>query len=221
MLKTHVLGTSVHGAPIHVYELVKPAPVIMILAGIHGDEPQSAYVGDCVVELLRTAVGNMMDEHLVVVPHLNPDGLVKKTRQNGHGVDLNRNFPSANWKQLPPDDPYFGGPMAGSEPETQLVLDLFRRYQPRRILTIHCIDQQRYCVNYDGPAENLARIMARENNYPVNADIGHPTPGSLGTWAGYERKIPTITLELPADQPEESCWQDNRDAILNFIQAEL
>ena len=32
--------------------------------------------------------------------------------------------------------------------------------------------------------------------YPVEKSIGYPTPGSFGTWAGIERKIPTITLEL-------------------------
>ena len=33
-------------------------------------------------------------------------------------------------------------------------------------------------------------------NYPVEGDIGYPTPGSFGTWAGIEKNIPTITLEL-------------------------
>ena len=62
--------------------------------------------------------------------------------------------------------------------------------------------------------------MARENKYEVRSDIGHATPGSLGTWAGFERQIPTITLELPADKDDEECWRDNRDAVMNFIQQE-
>jgi protein MpaA len=33
-------------------------------------------------------------------------------------------------------------------------------------------------------------------NYPIEENIGYPTPGSFGTWAGIERNIPTITLEL-------------------------
>ena len=63
--------------------------------------------------------------------------------------------------------------------------------------------------------------MAKENSYEVRCDIGHATPGSLGIWAGYERQILTITLELPANETDEKCWQDNRDAVMSFIQATI
>ena len=33
-------------------------------------------------------------------------------------------------------------------------------------------------------------------NYPIEPSIGYPTPGSFGTWAGIEKNIFTITLEL-------------------------
>ncbi len=221
MLRTHVLGTSVRGRPIRAYELDNPAPVILIIGCVHGDEPQSAFAAEALVELLQTSVGEMMDEHVFVVTCLNPDGLELATRKNANGVDLNRNFPTANWRRGDPQDMFYGGSMAGSEPETQVVLDLIRRQQPRRILVIHCIEPTRHCVNYDGPAQSLAELMAKSNGYPVVADIGHPTPGSLGTWIGYERKIPTVTLELPENLDAETCWQTNRNAIMDFIQAEF
>lgn len=221
MIKTHVLATSVEGRPIHAYELVNDAPVIFVVAGIHGDEPQSAFVGDCIIELLKTRVGDLMDERLLVIPRLNPDGLERASRQNANRVDLNRNLPTANWKLVDETDPYYGGHMAASEPETQLILEIIRRFQPRRILAIHCIEPERSCINYDGPAEHLAKKMAAENNYEIRADIGYETPGSLGVWAGYERKIPTVTLELPENKHHEECWRENRDAILSFIQAEF
>lgn len=221
MLQTHVLATSAEGRPIHVYELANDAPVILIVAGIHGDETQSAFVGDCIIDLLNTSVGDMMDEHLLVVPRLNPDGLDRVVRKNGHGVDLNRNYPTANWALVDPEDPYYGGPNTASEPETEMMLKLIREYNPRRVLAVHCIEDDKYCINYDGPAEKLAKLMARENGYPIRSHIGHPTPGSLGTWMGYERKIPTITLELPEKREAEQSWQENRDAIMNFIQADF
>lgn len=220
MLKHHVLGTSVNGQPILVYELKHDAPAMLLVAGIHGDEPQSAFVGDRLVDLLNTRVGDMLDEHLLVIPRLNPDGLDCGTRSNAHGVDINRNFPTTNWKHGQPGDRYYGGSATASEPETQLILDVMRRFTPRRILAIHCIDRPKHCLNFDGPAQALAEAMSKANGYEVRADIGHPTPGSIGTWMGYDRKIPVVTLELPADEEPEKCWQDNRDAIMNFIQAE-
>ena len=75
MVKTHMLASSVEGRPIHAYELENDAPAMLIFGGMHGDEPQSAFVAERIVELLQTRIGDMMDEHLIVVPQLNPDGL--------------------------------------------------------------------------------------------------------------------------------------------------
>jgi protein MpaA len=73
------------------------------------------------------------------------------------------------------------------------------------------------CNNYDGPAEPLARRMAAANGYPIRASIGYPTPGSLGSWAGIDRHIPIITLELPAAAAAARCWEANREALLAAV----
>jgi protein MpaA len=138
-------------------------------------------------------------------------------RVNARRVDLNRNFPAANWQASKFKGPYFGGPAAASEPETATLVDTITRLHPRRILTIHSMPQP--CNNYDGPAESLARRMAELNGYPVTANIGYPTPGSLGSWAGIDQHIAVITLELPAQMPGAMCWQHNRDAIIAFVRA--
>ncbi len=38
--------------------------------------------------------------------------------------------------------------------------------------------------------------MSQETGYKITEDIGYPTPGSLGAYAGQERGIPTITYEI-------------------------
>ena len=88
------------------------------------------------------------------------------------------------------------------------------RYHPSRIVTIHSIGNDRYCNNYNGPGRALALAMRSHNRYPVTASIGYPTPGSFGTWAGYEHSIPTITLELPYRSSPKRCWEENREALL-------
>ena len=45
-------------------------------------------------------------------------------------------------------------------------------------------------------SNSLAEKISEIINYPVESSIGYPTPGSFGTWAGVERNIPTITLEV-------------------------
>ena len=51
-------------------------------------------------------------------------------------------------------------------------------------------------VNFDGPKQDVINKISKIINYPVESSIGYPTPGSFGTWAGVERGITTITLEL-------------------------
>ena len=110
-----------------------------------------------------------------------------------HGVDLNRNFPASNYKN---SRRY--GKESASEPETQAILRALDQLQPALIISIHSIDGGRECDNYDGPGEAMATVMSGYNKYPVEPTIGYPTPGSMGTYCGIDRKIPMITLERAA-----------------------
>ena len=81
-------------------------------------------------------------------------------------------------------------------------------------------------VNYDGNAKLIAQKISNIINYPVQENIGYPTPGSLGTWAGIEKNIPTITLELDEEIPiqnlEEAIFKifyelENYDSFSNDL----
>ncbi|MCH7701476.1 MAG: DUF2817 domain-containing protein [Planctomycetes bacterium] len=151
---------------------------------------------------------------VVVVPVVNPDGYERRNRRNSRGVDLNRNFPTDDWQRGRRRSRYYGGGCAASEPETRALIRLIERIRPRQIITVHSISEHRFCNNFDGPGARLARMLARGNGYPVTGSIGYPTPGSFGTWAGVERHIPTVTLELPSHHSPKRCWDDNRAALL-------
>jgi len=140
---------------------------------------------------LKTSVEKAKNR-LLFIPCLNPDGLNNNTRQNANLVDLNRNFPTKNWALIERNE-YFGGDSPASEIETKFVVEIIEECKPDLILTLHAPYK---VVNYDGPAEIVAEEISKLINYPVQHDIGYPTPGSFGTYAGIERNIPTITLEL-------------------------
>src|ERR1043166_5504923 len=88
-----VYGASVDGIPLTVYG---PDAGILILAAIHGDEAETTVV---VSEALRCLPAD--DLCAAVVLCGNPDGLLRGTRGNARGVDLNRNFPTSNWSPAP------------------------------------------------------------------------------------------------------------------------
>lgn len=161
----------------------------LIIGVFHGDEPQGKF-------LIEKYLENNSESPLYFIPCLNPDGMAVKKRTNASGVDLNRNFPTNNW-QYSAKDEFFGGESPASEIETKFVMEILDEYKPQLILTLHAPFK---VVNFDGNAREISEKISKIINYPVEESIGYPTPGSFGTYAGIENKIPTITLEL-----DETC----------------
>ncbi len=201
------VGKSPEGRPIEFWRRGDSGPRVLVLGVFHGDEAAGEYFCRQAFELCPEGI------RLGVVPVVNPDGLARACRQNGRGVDLNRNFPTQDWTLGSPEDRYYGGPSPGSEPETQLLLELLEKFWPERALTVHSDLKN---VNFDGPAEDLATRMAELTGYPLAPDIGYPTPGSFGTYLGREREVPTITLELN-DESGETLWPAHREAVRQFL----
>lgn len=209
-----ILGQSVQGRSIELYEYGKGKKNLHIYGGIHGDEPESVDAVLRLIELLNKEEKFYSGKHVFIIPNLNPDGFYLKTRVNANKVDLNRNFPTENWSpqfDLPKNNP---GKMPISEPEVKAVMNFIKVFPPQAILSVHSWEPQ---INYDGPGKTLAGFMAKTNGYKVTKNIGYPTPGSLGTWGG-EKEIPTITLELPEKVEDYSkVWEKNKEAFLAFL----
>ncbi len=189
-------GASLDGVPLTVFLPDSGSVEIVVLASIHGDEPETTVV---VSEALRCLPQG--DLRAAVILCGNPDGLLRGTRGNSRGVDLNRNFPTSNWS---PDAVHYKsrandardialspGAQPASEPETTALIALLERLNPRAIVSLHsalaCVD--------DAGASHLGRRLAELCALPFLTEIGYPTPGSMGTWAG-EQGLNLVTLEL-------------------------
>lgn len=189
-------GTSVEGVPLTVYLPESGTAEVLILAAIHGDESETTVV---VSEALRCLPAGALQAAVILCG--NPDGLLRGTRGNARGVDLNRNFPTANWSPDPVhyksrandarDIALSPGAAPTSEPETQALIALIEKLNPRAVVTLHsalaCVD--------DSGASHLGRQLADRCTLPFLTEIGYPTPGSMGTWAT-ERALNLVTLEL-------------------------
>jgi murein peptide amidase A len=188
-----------------------------VFAAIHGDEPLSAQVLHAWLQhLAKTGWLAQPTCNVLLLPVANPDGLHLNTRKNAAGVDLNRNFPTRNWEPSSTEDAYHGGNFPASEPETLVLCALLEQFQPKRILSLHTPYK---VVNYDGPAQAMAQRFAHLCHYPVVESIGYATPGSFGTYAGIERNIATLTLELPEDStPLPEVCNDVFPAMDQFLE---
>ena len=224
--RTIVLGHSVQGRPIELFLFGDdaspgggPAVTTLVFAAIHGDEPSAAHVGRKLVEHLRGNPDDVDGCVVGVIPIANPDGVLARSRTNANGVDCNRNFPASNWRPTRPGR-NSTGPSPASEPETRAVMQAMTTLRPARVISIH---SPLRCNNHDGPpaALALAQLMAKHNGYPVQSSISYATPGSFGTWAGVDRGIPVVTLELPPHTPGERAWTQNKTALLESIRAPI
>lgn len=195
-------GTSVLGLPLEVWRPTKRCE-LLVFAAIHGEEPETTYA---LSRALRQLAGP--PERAAIVLAANPDGLIRGTRCNARGVDLNRNFPSSNWQSAPvtcrstiedPSDVVLStGTHAGSEPEVQALMALIAELHPDAVVALHaplaCID--------DANGSALGRRLAQRTGMPIVTDVGYPTPGSFGSWGG-EHEVSVITYEFPLAATED------------------
>ena len=112
------IGRSREGRPILLYRFGSGERPVLILGGIHGSEGNSAACARLLVSYLSSHPADAVAP-LVVIPEANPDGLERGVRFNAKRVDLNRNFPAANWAKS-----YASGGKPASEPETVAIVQL-------------------------------------------------------------------------------------------------
>ena len=196
-----------------------PALDVLFLGAFHGDEPESAELCFRLLHDLHHDATLGEGLRLGVVPIVNPDGLLLKTRKNQRNVDLNRNFETLNWEGSSPEEPYHGGGLPFSEPESRCIAQLVNQTTPKLIVSYHTPYR---LINYDGPlpqTQKLAERYAQACDYPAEGSIGYPTPGSFGNWAGVERGIPVLTVELPEGDRMNDLWRVHRGAIEVLLKA--
>ena len=204
------LGFSVERRPIDLYRAGSGYETIFIFAAIHGNEQAGIPLCYRLMERLRHRRDLLDKYRILIIPNANPDGVVRNSRSNANGIDLNRNFPAANRQ----NSAVFGY-YALSEPESRILYDLINQHKPIRIVSIH---QPLQCIDYDGPAESLARHIAAYCHLPVNK-LG-ARPGSFGAFAGEKLGIATITMELErADDrlTADQLWQRYGPALMAAI----
>jgi len=180
------------------------------MAAIHGNETAGIPLVRRLGNELRQNPELLDGRTIVLLSSANPDGIVRGTRQNARGVDLNRNFEAANRVNSKET-----GLKALSEPEARTLQQVILKYTPDRIITLH---QPLACIDYDGPAQVLANHMGKYCDLPVKK-VG-ARPGSLGSYAGVTQGIPIITFEMresDANLDSQSLWRRYGKALLAAV----
>ena len=199
---TDVIGQSARGRPIRATRIGDGPAAVLVVGCIHGDER----AGRAVLKRLRDATAPA-GVTLWLIDLANPDGCLASTRQNAHGVDLNRNFPY-RWKALPRGT-YYSGPRALSEPESRALRAFIARVRPTISIWYH---QHARLVDSYGNAR-IARRYARLVGLPYK--FFYAAPGSITRWQVHTYPSSTgIVVELPAGSLSAAAARRQADAVL-------
>jgi murein tripeptide amidase MpaA len=211
----------------------------------------------------NSQVKDLVDQcEIWIIPLLNPDGLEysihfyrywrKNRRDNGNGsfgVDPNRNY-SYNWgldnEGSSPSSfsDVYRGPAAFSEPETQVIRDLFTERNFQAVISYHSYSQViLYPWGYtnqptaedqllDQIAASMSGLMLAVNGtlyaYGQAGEDLYLTNGGMIDWSFGTYNIPSYTLELPpidrahggffnAEEDIQPIFEENLPAMLYLI----
>jgi protein MpaA len=220
LLKSH------SGSPLIYAEFGSGQSTTLILGGVHPDELTPIPLVFKFANHLQSKPELIpQGSRVIVAPLVNPDGFFRKgaTRTNGRGIDVNRNFFTQDWyataktwwaERRQKNERHFPGHIPNSEIETLFQIWLIDTFKPDKIISIHA---PLGFYDYDGPGDQKPRALtsseekakalvqnmsASSRNYKI-VDYSF-YPGSLGNYAGNERGIPTVTLELETTNPDKT-----------------
>jgi protein MpaA len=202
------IGHSVRGRPIVLTTRgSRSASVHVLIVGcIHGNE----CAGRAIVSALR-AVSVPPSVELLLVPTMNPDGARANTRQNVHGVDLNRNFARGWEADGRPWDTYYSGPRPFSEPETRVARRLIRNRRPQITIWYH---------------QHMSLVAKGRRHIPTERryadEVGLPLrrldrlAGTASRWQNYHwRGHLSFVVELPAGSLTKDSARRHARAVLH------
>jgi protein MpaA len=209
-LRRVVLGRSVQGRPIVALELGNPTSRrrFLVVGCIHGDERAG-------IAIAKDLGSDVPPTRFVIwiVPNLNPDGSAANTRQNGRGVDLNRNFPY-RWRPAGrPWDRYYPGLRPLSEPESRIAFSLIRRVRPSISVWFH---QPLGLVDRSGGRSAIEWRYSMLVGLPLRRLPRYP--GSATTWENHRFLGSTsFVVELPGGGLSARAADRYADGLLNLF----
>ncbi len=194
-MKSFIFGKSSLNLPLFgidfCYKITNTSKHILILSGVHGDEVEGVILAKALIgKLIKHPIKNIK---ISLVPEFNIEGILLKTRQNYAGVDLNRNLPTKDWTPTYTKIRYFPGTAPCSENENKALNTYLNENKIDFIISLH---SWKPMLNINGDCSLIADHISKKTGLIIKDNIGYPTPGSLGTYTGFEKNIPTLTYEI-------------------------
>jgi predicted deacylase len=223
-----VIGYSVEGRPLEIFQFGNGPRDLMIIAGIHGGyEWNTIVLADELIEYLYhhpEEIPPLLSIH--ILRSLNPDGATLKGnpwgRGNANHVDLNRNWDSSWSADIPKPNcwdivPLTAGSQPGSEPETQALMQYLLDSDIEALISYHSAGLGIFAGGKPSTEDSLAlaEAIAVVSDYPYPPiDIGCEYTGTMTDWAA-DNEIAAIDVELSTH------WDTDLEQNLRILQTFL
>ncbi len=246
-------GRDIWAIHLTSYFFVSEKPKLSVLfdAMHHAREVMTPEVALDIVDYLTKNYGadpkvtKWMNQYDIwVVPMLNPDGnnkvwnsssMWRKNNRGGYGVDPNRNYTyewnSCNGSSGSQSSETYRGPSAGSEPESQALMNLATRIKPMFNISYHSYSEiviYPYGCSpkhipapdqaiYEGVGKELAAKLVRDSGSgsydPGTAyELLYDVDGGSIDWMYASEKVMSFVIEMNGDaegfQPSYAAWRD-------------
>lgn len=211
--KRIIIGKSVEGRYLEVFQFGSGSTERLIVAGIHGGyEWNTIALADALINYLKEHPNLVpKDQTLYILRSLNPDGEARshgiKGRANKHGVDLNRNFPD-HWKSDWSREgcwnylPITAGTGPASEPESKALIFFIEAHNVDALISYHSAALGIFAGGRPATSRSidLAEEIASISTYPYPPiDTGCQFSGQLIDWAA-KKGIAAVDIELSNHQ---------------------
>ena len=226
--KPHILFNGMHHAR-EVMSTEVPLDTINTLLTQYGKDPKVTHWVDA--------------NEIWVLPMFNVDGnnkvwtkdrMWRKNTRGGYGVDINRNYPyawnSCNGSSSSQGAQDYHGPSGGSEPETQVMMNLVKQIRPVFSISYHSYSEiviyPYGCANSHVPTKEVVEGIGAEIAEKILSDdhSGHYTAGTAPEllysvdggdvdWMYHEYQVIPFVIEVNSDgqgfQPSFKKWRDD------------
>lgn len=212
------VGKTYEGRDIWIFKIGNPDGGRILWDGqLHGNEDKGSEIIYLLTKWLLESedpiAKRILERNYVLfVPVINMDSYNRGNRNFENcrwGVDLNRNF-KTGWRNIACDDSQnYAGPYSASEPETQVVRNVFQTYGPQFYVNTHCGAGPFLSYYRQGNVTLVSEVIDRINE--VSSEMGI-TPyrvismGSTGFAIGDAANF-GISSWLFEIEGSETCWK--------------
>lgn len=207
---------SAEGRPIEMVRLGTGSHQVLVIAALRGDDALAVELAEHLAAHLIEYPSLVAATTVTIVRDANPDGRARRTATNSHGVLLEHNFSSSNWRKLPQAGEYLSGRLPESEPETRALAELIAQCRPQRVLVLSTVSTKP-ALFYAGPRADWPGKFALEAKLSLAAIDLASTSGSPVVYLGQDRAIPCVLAQLPRARDIATLWPKVRRGLSTAV----